>query len=178
MKKLYFGYFTALLALASQPAAAAAQDLCLTRDEMRAGLSYIAPLVIGGFVKFCTPHLTGDAALLVKGPEMASNYRAVATSSPRDLELLLEKMNGLFGKQPADLSLANLPVRLEENMAKDIGAKECVVAEKVVTDLAELPAKNILGLFETMIVLFEESKRNRLANLSGKPVAKSIFCGN
>lgn len=177
MRVKFLSFSAALLAAGTQPAAAAAtQDFCFTRTETRKALSYFAPLLVEGFVKSCTPHLTAEAPLIVKGPMMAASYRAVSNPTDADMAALFAKLGGVTGDAPPAMSMETVANELFVAMAKDINADECVVADKLVNDLAALPAVNMIGLVETGIVMAELKDRQKKAKRTKKPIAPSIFC--
>jgi hypothetical protein len=176
MRGKFLGFGAALIALSTQPAAAVTQDFCFTRDETRMALSYLTPLLVEGFVKSCTPHLTAEAPLLIKGPEMATNYRAVANPTDTDIKTLFAKIGGVTGDMPPDMSMETFANELFTDMAKDIKADECIIADKLVTDLAALPAINMIGLVETGVMMAEKRDREKKAKRAKKPIAPSIFC--
>ncbi|MEQ1540156.1 MAG: hypothetical protein ABL928_14610 [Sphingorhabdus sp.] len=176
MRRKFFGFGAAFIALGTQPAAAATQDFCFTRTETRMALSYFAPLLVEGFVKSCTPHLTAEAPLLLKGPEMAASYRAVANPTDVDMAALFAKLGGVTGDTPPAMSMDTIANELFADMAKDIKADECVIADKLVDDLAALPAVNMIGLVETGMIMAELKDRQKKAKRTKKPIAPSIFC--
>jgi hypothetical protein len=176
MRGKYLGFGAALIALSTQTAAAATQEFCFTRDETRMALSYFTPLLVEGFVKSCTPHLTAESPLLIKGPEMAANYRAVANPTDADMATLFAKIGGVTGDPPPEMSMEMFANELFADMAKDIKADECIVADKLATDLAALPAINMIGLVETGVMMAELKDRQKKAKRSKKPIAPSVFC--
>ena len=176
MRGKFLGFSATLIALSTQSATAATQDFCFTRTETRMALSYFAPLLVEGFVKSCTPHLMADAPLLVKGPEIATNYRAVAKATDADLMTLFAKIGGVAGDAPPEMSMETFANELFTDMAKDIKVDECVVADQLVNDLAALPAVNMIGLIETGFVIAELKDRQKKAKRTKKPIAPSIFC--
>ena len=176
MRGKFLGLSAALFALSTQSAAAATQDLCITRENTRMALSYFTPLLVEGFVKSCAPYLTAEAPLLIKGPEMATNYRAIANATDADLTALFTKIGGAIGDPPPEMSMEMFANELFADMAKDIKADECIVADKLVTDLAALPAINMIGLVETGVMMAEKKDRQKKAKRSKKPISPSVFC--
>jgi hypothetical protein len=176
MRRSFFGGCAALLATTAQPASAATEQFCFTRQETRLALSYITPLLVEGFVKSCTPHMSADALLLKLGPEMAANYRAVANPTDADISALLTKIGGVVGDPPPDASLETLTTEIFSEMAKDIKPADCAMADRFVADLVALPAANMLGLVESGIMLAELKDREKKAKRTKKPIAPSVFC--
>jgi hypothetical protein len=176
MRGRFLGFGAALIALSTQSATAATQDMCITREDTRLALSYFTPLLVEGFVKSCTPHLTAESPLLIKGPEMAANYRAVANPTDADMTALFAKIGGVIGDAPPEMSMEMFANELFADMAKDIKADECIVADKLATDLVALPAINMIGLVETGVMMAEKKDREKKAKRSKKPIAPSVFC--
>lgn len=178
MRGKVLGYAAALIAMTAQPAAAMAQDFCITRDEMRKGLSYFAPMLIDGLVQSCAPYMAADAPLLKIGPSMAESYRAVAAATDEDMMALFAKIGGVTGDPPpADLAISTIKNELFSEMAEDIKSEDCVIIDKFASDLSALPAANVIGLMETGIIMAELKDRQKKAKRTRKPIAPSIICG-
>ena len=176
MNVKYLGFCAAFMALTAQPAAAASNDFCLTRDEVRSGLSAMAPILIEGFVKSCTPLLAADSNLLTLGPVMAEKYRSVANATDEDLMALFMKIGGVMGDMPPDLPLDMMKQDIWDDMAKDIKATECTIADRIVPDLEALPAANMIGLVDNIVRIIELEDRQKKAKRTKKPIAPSVFC--
>ena len=177
MKVRHFAYCAALAATLAQPVAASAQEqMCLTREEVRTGLSYVTPVLIEGFVKICTPFLTEDSQLLQLGPAMAEKYKAVGGASDEDAMALFMKIGGVTGDMPPDLPIESFKEDVWLSMAKDINSDECTIAESIMPDLEALPAANMIGLVENILHVVELQDRQKKAKRSKKPIAPSIFC--
>ena len=176
MPTKFLGYAIAAVALIAQPVSATAQEMCITRDETRMALSYLAPILVEGLVKSCTPHLTADAPLLQFGPQMAGNYRGVANATDTDMMELFIKIGDVTGDPPPPLPIEKLKAELVTEMSKDIKADDCAIVDKFAADLSALPAANILGLIETGIFMAEFKDRQKKARRTKKPIAPSIFC--
>jgi ribosome biogenesis SPOUT family RNA methylase Rps3 len=177
MRGKHLGFGAALIALSVQPAAAATNEFCITSDETRLVLSYVAPVLVEGFVKTCTPFMAPQSALLTLGPDMAANYRAVANPTDADIEALIAKVGTALGDAPPkDMTLALIKSELISAMAKDIKAEDCTMADRFVTDLAALPAANMLGMIETAAMMAELKDRQKKAKRTKKPIAPSVFC--
>ncbi len=177
MRGKYLSFGAALIALSVQPAAAATNDFCISSTETRMVLSYVAPVLVEGFVKSCTPFMAAESSLLTLGPDMAANYRAVANPTDADIEALIGKVGTAMGDAPPeDVTLAMIKSELVAEMAKDIKADDCAMADKFVTDLAALPAANMLGMIESILFVAELKDRQKKAKRSKKPIAPSVFC--
>ncbi len=176
MRTKVLGYAIAAVALTAQPVSAAAQEMCITRDETRMALSYLAPILVDGLVQSCTPHLTADAPLLQFGPQMAGNYRGVSNATDADMMKLFVKIGDVTGDPPPPLPIEKLKNELVAEMSKDIKADDCAIVDKLAADLSALPAANILGLIETGIFVVELKDRQKKARRSNRPIAPSIFC--
>jgi hypothetical protein len=174
----FLGSAVAIIALSVQPAAAATQQMCLTRDEVRMGLSYITPILVEGIVESCTPYMPPESQLLLHGPKMAENYRAIANATDEDMMALAAKIGDVTGDPPPPMLLETLKTELVAEMAKDIKAEDCAIADQFAADMSALPATNILGLIETGIFMAELKDRQKKAKRLKKPIAASIFCAN
>jgi hypothetical protein len=178
MRGKFLGFGAAMLALSAQPAAAATNDFCISQTETRMVLSYVAPILVEGFVKSCTPFMAAESSLLTLGPDMASNYRAVANPTDADIEALIVKISTTLGDAPPkDMPLDMIKNELMTEMSKDIKADDCAIADKFVADLAALPAANMLGMIETGLFIAELKDRQKKAKRTKKPIAPSVFCG-
>jgi hypothetical protein len=177
MRGKFLGSCAALVALSVQPAAAATEGFCISKADTRMVLSYVAPILVEGFVKSCTPFMSAESSLLTLGPDMAANYRAVANPTDADIEALIEKVSLALGDAPPkDMPLEMIKNELQNEMAKDIKSDECVIADKFVADLAALPAANMLGMIETGLFIAELKDRQKKAKRTKKPIAPSVFC--
>lgn len=176
MRVKFLASVAALVAVSVQPVAASAQDLCITRDETRMALSYLAPILVEGLVKSCTPFMAADAPLLQFGPQMAESYRSVAPATDEDMMELIRKIGDATGDPPPPLPLESLKAELVSEMSKDIKAEDCALADKFAADLSAMPAANILGLIETAITMAELKDRQKKAKRTKRPIKPSIFC--
>ena len=177
MRGKYLSFGAALTAYLVQPATAATNDFCISSGDTRMALSYIAPVLVEGFVKSCTPYMAAESSLLTLGPDMAANYRAVANPTDADIEMLIVKISTALGDPPPkDMPLEVIKSELIAGMAKDIKANDCAMADRFVADLAALPAANMLGMIETGLLVAELKDRQKKAKRTKKPIAPSIFC--
>lgn len=176
MQVKFLGSAAALLAISTQAAATTTPEMCITRDETRMALSYLAPVLVEGLVQSCTPHMAADSTLLQIGPQMAESYRAVANATDADMMALFVKIGDVTGDPAPPLPFETLKAQIVSEMGKDIKADDCAIADKFAADLSALPAANILGLIETGIFMAELKDRQKKARRSKKPIAPSVFC--
>lgn len=175
-----FGKFRvalAFVACAGQPVAASAQEICATQEEVRQVIGHLSPALIDSIVQVCAPYLPTDAGLLTLGPNLANQYRSIATTTDEQFAAIFRKIDGLIGENTSeDVPAEKLKAMIYKEMYKEMQSEECALADKFALDFAALPVSNVAGLIETALYYHVLKLRKVAVKWSGEAFGPSIFC--
>jgi hypothetical protein len=187
--------FSILLAIPAMVTAQAAPQQCLTRAEMRSGISYVMPMLFGAVKNACATALPKGSFLSDGSGDMINKYQALADENKPAAFALLGKFGGSFGSgmkldspdgtkdmnaEQAEMLSALLPIMLEEGLAKEIKPESCGAMNEIMESLAPLPPENMAKLIESIAVeVIRSEEANKAKNKSkkkGASAAASLLC--
>jgi hypothetical protein len=187
MKFRHLAKFSILLALPAMITAQARPTECLTRTEMRSGISYIMPMLINAVKNACANTLPKGSFLTDGSADMLSKYQALAASNKAAALSLIDKFGAGMkldsvdtdGGAQTDMMEALLPIMVEEGLAKEIKPESCTAMNDIVESLDPLPPENMTRLIETIaveVIRSDEAKEKTKGSKKGSTSPKSLLC--
>jgi hypothetical protein len=153
--------FSTAIALSSQAMAEDAK--CLSRAELRTGIAYVMPALMKGVVTKCAPVVSSEGYLAGNGDVLISRYANESKGSEEDVRILFNKFAPQAGLPGAD---GQSMAALVESLVT-VGVQSAIKPE-ICNDLSEamalldpLPASNMNGLIEFVLVKVDEGNRRK-----------------
>jgi hypothetical protein len=147
------GKIAAAVGLVSLPVQAFAQTQCLTHGEAEAVATAFLPALVTNVRDQCRPLLPADAALAIHGLEMAERYSGPALRAREVATPIVSRMI-LSGENPPDEADFNPSAALDMveaviavELAGELDADGCALANNIFSALEPLPAANFAQLF-------------------------------
>ncbi len=164
--------------------AQAAPSQCLTRSEMRSGISYVMPMLMNAVKGACAATLPKGSFLTDGSADMIGKYQALAdTNKSTALSLLSKfsddmKLEGLDAQSGSDMFEALLPIMVEEGLSKEIKPETCPAMNDIVESLAPLPPENMTRLVESIAVevIRSDEAKGAKSKSAKKSQKTSILC--
>ncbi|RDC59979.1 hypothetical protein HME9302_01177 [Alteripontixanthobacter maritimus] len=153
------------------PTAAAAQETKPTQAQYAATARYALPLAMQGTIDFCRPHLQSNGFFATNGSSLVKRYTAgkdkswpvardtlvkVITSKDKSSAAFITALPDEALKSMADAFIPTLVV-------EELNPKDCLIAEKIVAQLAPLPAENVANLFGVVITAIDKDEARKAA---------------
>ena len=159
------GLAAALLAAASVPTSASAQDRCISRAENQALVAHLLPDLLESVEKRCTPVL-GRGTFLERGAkELAGKAEPMSRRAWPAAREALERQSG--SRLPKNDYILNIGRRaITDGIANGMDAQACRTTDELLAQLAPLPPENLANVF----ALFLE------AGLNGNPDSELRVC--
>jgi hypothetical protein len=166
----------ALIALCVQPLAA--QSACITKDEMRAGLTLMMPTVIETVQVKCKPSLPETAYLIAHGSDLLTRYGKGDVQDTAALTSLLKKVDlvDTSSALPVEAITPLLSAIASDVITKEIKSETCPMIDKVFALLDPMPRENMFGLIELFVSTVakpDPKKRGRKQKASGFTICEA-----
>lgn len=173
------GAAIALLAMAVQASAAPPKfnlGKCLTKPELRAGMSFITPTVLSVLVEQCKPSLAADSYLANNGESLLNRYAYSPETHDAALNMLIAKFAPEMGKDKMDATTIRgvFNAMIGGELRKVMTPKTCANASELLGLLDPLPADNMYGIVEFVLSKVNEDQKAKA--LRAGVVAKPMFC--
>ena len=151
----------AILAAASltASAAAAAPKECVTEAEGAAIMASIMPDLINGLGEKCAAHLPANAYLAQHAKALAERYKVLADQRWPTAKLAFSRMTGepeMADKLPDEFFRPMLGSMVGTELIKGVNAEDCGGANRIVENLAPLPAENVANLIGAILTLADK----------------------
>ena len=162
-----------MIALTVQPLAA--QSVCVTPAEMRAGLVFIMPTLIEGVQGKCKSSLPDTAYLISSGTELPTRYGKGDVQDTAALTSLLKKVDndGKMAGLPLEALTPMIAAMATSAITKDIKPETCPMIDKVFALLDPMPRENMYGLVELFVgTMTKADAKKRVAK--GKPAGFTL----
>ncbi len=162
----------AMLALPSQ--SFAAERPCASRAELRTGIAYIMPALLKGVVTKCATTPSADGYLAKHGEALIARYADQSIGAEGDVRALFEKfgpqagLDGADGKSTAALVESLVSVGVQSA----IKPETCSDISTAMALLDPLPAANMNGLIEFILVKVDEGNARKAAQPHGNTIQK------
>ncbi len=149
---------TGMLIIPALLQAQVAPTQCLTRSEMRSGISYIMPMLMNAAKNACATALPKGSFLTDGSTDMIGKYQILADNNKATAISLISKfgsemkLEGLDPKSETDMFAELLPIMIEEGVSKEIKPESCATMNDIVESLAPLPPENMTRLVESIAV--------------------------
>ncbi|MBC2777816.1 hypothetical protein [Parasphingopyxis marina] len=148
-----FGKIAVALGMISLPVQAFARPQCLTHGEAEAVATAFLPALITNVRDQCRPLLPVDAALTTQGLEMAERYSGPALRARDVANPIVTRMIFSGENPPAEanfdpstaLDMVEAVIAVE--LAGELDADGCALANNIFSALEPLPAANFARLF-------------------------------
>lgn len=157
-----------LIAISVQPLAA--QSNCVTKPEMRAGLTFIMPTLIDSVRTKCAETLPKTAYLISKGSELSARYGKGEAPDATALASLLKKFDteGKMEGLSFELVTPIVSAMTTSVITKDIKPETCPTIDSAFSLLDPMPRENMFGLIELFVsTMMKSDAKKRVAK--GKP---------
>ena len=148
------------MSLAAASTAAATKD-CLSEAEGTAVFAAVLPDLIDGLRDKCAAHLPVDAFLVTTADTLIGRYKAVADNRWPVAKLAFARIAGqedMANKLPDEYFRPMLGVMVGAELVKDIKVQDCSGIDRVVENLAPLPAENVAALIGAILMLAGSEK--------------------
>jgi hypothetical protein len=135
------------VALMLHPVAAAAQETCVTEEEVGALLIFLAPSLIEAVQERCAGHIAADGFLALEGADLASTYRPLGEAAWPSAKSVLFKIAGQRRKAREVETMAKLPDEtlqplfagmMAQELTKELEAGKCRRVERLLEALAPI----------------------------------------
>ncbi len=158
----------AVIAFSSQ--SFAAERKCASRAELRTGIAYIMPNLVKGVVTKCAATLSPDTYLAKDGEALIARYAGQSVGAERDIAALFKKFGPQSALNGADqMTTAALVENLvSAGVQSAIKPEMCTDISTAMALLDPLPAANMNGLVELIIVKVDEGNARKAARQSGQ----------
>jgi hypothetical protein len=161
-----FKFSAALLATMSMTASAAAatRQNCVTEAEGAAIMAAMMPDLIDGLRDKCGAHLPANAYLMENGQALAARYKQLADQRWPTAKLAFGRMTGepeMAAKLPDEFFRPMLGSMVGAELVKDVTPQDCGGANRIVENLAPLPAENVANLIGAILLLAEKDGRGK-----------------
>ncbi len=159
---------SALIAITVQPLAA--QSACVTKSEMRAGLTFIMPTLIDSVQTKCAVNLPKSAYLVSNGAKLAARYGKGDAPDAAALTSLLNKLDsdGKMAGLPIEALTPIVSAMATSVITKDIKPETCPTIDSVFSLLDPMPRENMFGLIELFVsTMMKADAKKRVSK--GKP---------
>lgn len=168
-----FRISVALLATVSLAASAAAapKEECVTEAEGAAIMAALMPDLINGLGDKCAAHLPANSYLVQNGKVLAARYKVLADQRWPTAKLAFGRMTGepeMADKLPDEFFRPMLGSMVGSELVKGVTPQDCSGANRIVENLAPLPAENVANLIGAILVLAEKDGRSK-----GFPICKA-----
>jgi hypothetical protein len=180
MKRLLkSGAAIALLAMAVQASAAPPKfnlGKCLTKPELRAGMSFITPTVLSVLVEQCKPSLSAGSYLASNGESLLARYAYSPETHDAALNMLIAKFAPETGKDKMDATTVRgvFNAMIGGELRKVMTPKTCANASALLGLLDPLPAENMYGIVEFVLTMVNDDQKAKA--LRTGVAAKPMFC--
>ena len=165
----------ALTSTIAQPVLAQSAQ-CINSSELRAGMRFAMPTVIGAVSKQCKPLLPANAYLITKGQALSQRYAAIDGDDAL-LSTLIAKVDRKGDFKGLDISMLK-PLFvgvIGKELATDIKPNSCPLINKVLEQLDPLPAENMINLIEVVMREYDADAARKAAK-NGHPDHKAVMC--
>ncbi len=154
----------ALLSLSQSAFAQPAQPAkCLTVVQAEALVTYLLPKAVDATRAKCSASLPATSPLLAKNSARLANYRAASETAWPNAKSAVSVLAG-----------QNLPPEIEDTLLRpiadamftqligeEIKPKDCVLIDKIYTDLAPMPSANLASLAITIVQATAKDDKKR-----------------
>jgi hypothetical protein len=148
------------LSLASASTAASTKE-CLSEAEGSAVFAAMLPDLIDGLRDKCGTYLSAGSFLAKNADGLIERYRTVADQRWPTAKLAFARIAGeeeMVDKLPDEFFRPMIGVMIGKEVLKDLKVTDCPSADRIVENLAPLPAENVAGLIGAILMLAEEEK--------------------
>ena len=143
--------FAAALAFLALPGLANAQEprRCISVAQNEAVTGYILPPLVSELARFCASHLGDDAYLPANAAALQQRLRPLAEAAWPAARTAVERISG--SAIPADgvageVVRAAIAPAVASSVAAGFDANGCRVTDRLLAELAPLPAENLVGV--------------------------------
>lgn len=147
----------ALLAVVSMSSSAiAAEKDCVTEAEGSAIMASLMPDLINGLSDKCEAHLPANAYLVRNAKALSDRYKVLADQRWPMAKLAFARMTGapeMADSVPDEYFRPMLGSMVGSELVKDIKGADCAGADRIVENLAPLPAENVANLIGAILLL-------------------------
>jgi hypothetical protein len=174
-----------LSALPVQAIAATPAPKCVTRAELRTGIAYLMPTLVGAVVDKCRQTLPDASYLSAQGDMLLDRYKAEAGGSETDVLALMARFlpMGEMGEVDSKTAKTFINAAISAGIQSELKTNDCADISEGLSFLDPLPAANMIGLVEFIAVKINDDNAKKAAMAAdgaatkkGKRPSKPFLC--
>lgn len=172
-----------LCTLPAQAIAATSGPKCVTRAELRTGIAYLMPTLVGAVVEKCRQTLPEQSYLSSQGNMLLDRYKAEASGSEGDVLALMGRFlpMGDLGNVDSKAAKGLIDAAIAVGIQSELKPDTCDDISEGMSFLDPLPAANMIGLVEFIAVKINDDNAKKAADgapaKKGKRPSKPFLCG-